>query len=73
MIACMHVVELVSVMHISYDLSAYVALSYFRLDRLLILLDSGSTPFTRKTAAEQIGEVQKVHPHELHNLLSKVK
>lgn len=45
---------------------------YNRLDRLWVLLDSGSTPVTRRTAAEQIGEVQKVHPHELHNLLRKV-
>ena len=45
---------------------------YFRLDRLWVLLDSGSTPVTRKAAAEQIGEVQKLHPHELQNLLKKV-
>lgn len=44
----------------------------FRLDRLWILLDSGSTPVTRQAAAEQIGEVQKLHPHELNNLLKKV-
>ena len=37
-----------------------------------MLLDSGSTPVTRKAAAEQIGEVQKLHPHELQNLLKKV-
>ena len=37
-----------------------------------MLLDSGSTPITRKAAAEQIGEVQKLHPHELNNLLRKV-
>ena len=37
-----------------------------------MLLDSGSTPVTRKAAATQIGEVQKLHPHELHNLLRKV-
>ena len=37
-----------------------------------MLLDSGSTPVTRKAAAEQIGEVQKLHPHELHTLLRKV-
>eukprot|EP00731_Ephydatia_muelleri_P028844 Em0020g488a len=43
-----------------------------RLDRLWVLLDSGSTPVTRKAAAEQIGEVQKLHPHELQNLLKKV-
>ena len=45
----------------------------FRLERLWILLDTGSTPVTRQAAAEQIGEVQKLHPHELNNLLRKVK
>ncbi|XP_020508930.1 TATA-binding protein-associated factor 172 [Labrus bergylta] len=43
-----------------------------RLDRLFILLDTGTTPVTRKAAAQQLGEVVKLHPHELHNLLSKV-
>ena len=37
-----------------------------------MLLDTGSTPVTRKAAAIQIGEIQKIHPHELHNLLKKV-
>lgn len=27
---------------------------------------------TRKAAAKQIGEVQKLHPHELHNLLNRL-
>ena len=48
-------------------------LIYYRLDRLLVLLESGSTPVARKAAAEQIGEIQKLHPHELNNLLRKVK
>ncbi|XP_078455706.1 TATA-binding protein-associated factor 172 [Lampetra fluviatilis] len=43
-----------------------------RLDRLFILLDTGTTPVTRKAAAQQLGEVQRLHPHELHNLLAKV-
>jgi TATA-binding protein-associated factor len=42
------------------------------LDRLWVLLESGSTPVIRKAAAYQIGEIQKLHPHELHNLLKKV-
>ncbi|XP_050998745.1 TATA-binding protein-associated factor 172-like isoform X1 [Acomys russatus] len=42
------------------------------LDRLFILLDTGTTPVTRKAAAQQLGEVVKLHPHELNNLLSKV-
>ncbi|KAJ8037888.1 hypothetical protein HOLleu_18825 [Holothuria leucospilota] len=43
-----------------------------RLDRLFVLLDSGSSSVTRKAAATQLGEVQKLHPHELHNLLAKI-
>ncbi|ESO84153.1 hypothetical protein LOTGIDRAFT_155478 [Lottia gigantea] len=43
-----------------------------RLDRLFLLLDNGSTPLIRKSAAEQLGEVQKLHPYELNNLLSKI-
>lgn len=44
-----------------------------RLDRLFLLLETGSTPLTRKAAALQLGEVQKLHPHELNNLLVKVR
>uniref|UniRef100_A0A1L8DH30 Putative chromatin remodeling complex wstf-iswi small subunit n=2 Tax=Nyssomyia neivai TaxID=330878 RepID=A0A1L8DH30_9DIPT len=43
-----------------------------RLDRLFILLESGSSAVTRRTAAKQIREVQRLHPHELHNLLNRV-
>ncbi|XP_052235352.1 TATA-binding protein-associated factor 172-like isoform X2 [Dreissena polymorpha] len=43
-----------------------------RLDRLFLLLDTGSTPLIRKSAAEQLGDVQKLHPYELGNLLSKL-
>ncbi|KAL7877989.1 hypothetical protein SRHO_G00046320 [Serrasalmus rhombeus] len=43
-----------------------------RLERLFILLDTGTTPVTRKAAAQQLGDVVKLHPHELNNLLSKV-
>lgn len=42
------------------------------MDRLFTLLESGSSPVTRRAAAKQIGEVQKLHPHELHNLLSRL-
>ena len=45
---------------------------HFRLERLWLLLDSGSTPLTRRAAAEQIGQVQKLHPHELGSLLKTV-
>ncbi|ALC46880.1 Hel89B [Drosophila busckii] len=43
-----------------------------RLDRLFILLESGSTAATRQAAAKQIGEVQKLYPHELHALLNRL-
>lgn len=39
---------------------------------MFILLDTGTTPVTRKAAAQQLGEVVKLHPHELNNLISKV-
>ncbi|XP_001359276.3 TATA-binding protein-associated factor 172 [Drosophila pseudoobscura] len=43
-----------------------------RLDRLFILLESGSTAATRQAAAKQIGEVQKLYPQELHVLLNRL-
>ncbi|KAI9580310.1 hypothetical protein GQX74_000303 [Glossina fuscipes] len=43
-----------------------------RLDRLFILLESGSSSLTRRAAAKQIGEVQKLYPHELHALLNRL-
>ncbi|XP_036673244.2 TATA-binding protein-associated factor 172 [Drosophila suzukii] len=43
-----------------------------RLDRLFILLETGSTAATRQAAAKQIGEVQKLYPHELHALLNRL-
>ncbi|KAJ3027148.1 UNVERIFIED_CONTAM: btaf1 RNA polymerase II, B-TFIID transcription factor-associated, 170kDa [Siphonaria sp. JEL0065] len=43
-----------------------------RLDRLVLLLDTGSTGVVRSTAATQIGEVQRQHPGELYNLLARV-
>ncbi|XP_031131067.1 TATA-binding protein-associated factor BTAF1 [Ipomoea triloba] len=43
-----------------------------RLNRLLTLLDTGSTQATRLTAAKQIGEIAKSHPQDLNSLLSKV-
>uniref|UniRef100_A0A6Q2Y175 BTAF1 RNA polymerase II, B-TFIID transcription factor-associated n=1 Tax=Esox lucius TaxID=8010 RepID=A0A6Q2Y175_ESOLU len=47
-------------------------MAILKLDRLFILLDTGTTPVTRKAAAQQLGDVVKLHPHELNNLLSKV-
>lgn len=45
---------------------------YCRLDRLFILLESGSTAATRHAAAKQFGEVQKLYPNELHALLNRL-
>ncbi|KAJ8933842.1 hypothetical protein NQ314_013764 [Rhamnusium bicolor] len=42
-----------------------------RLDRLFVLLETGSSSVTRSAAAKQLGEVQKLHPHELNTLLSR--
>ncbi|KAG5883002.1 hypothetical protein JTB14_033457 [Gonioctena quinquepunctata] len=41
------------------------------LDRLFVLLETGSSAVTRSAAAKQLGEVQKLHPHELKTLLSR--
>ncbi|XP_019412830.1 PREDICTED: TATA-binding protein-associated factor BTAF1 isoform X2 [Lupinus angustifolius] len=43
-----------------------------RLQRLLTLLDTGSTQATRLTAARQIGDITKSHPQDLTSLLKKV-
>ncbi|KAH2752761.1 hypothetical protein KXW10_004254 [Aspergillus fumigatus] len=43
-----------------------------RLDRLVTLLETGSTPFIRNTAAQQLADVQKQHPDELFNLLGRI-
>lgn len=38
----------------------------------MVLLESGSTQIIRNTAAQQLADVQKNHPDELFNLLSRV-
>ncbi len=43
-----------------------------RLDRLVLLLDTGSTTSVRTTAAQQMGEIIKQRPEDLHSLLAKV-
>ncbi|KAH8658782.1 hypothetical protein BGZ60DRAFT_531465 [Tricladium varicosporioides] len=43
-----------------------------RLDRLVTLLETGSTQLIRNTAATQLADVQKAHPEELFNLLTRV-
>jgi TATA-binding protein-associated factor len=42
------------------------------LDRLVTLLETGSTQLIRNTAAQQLADVQKNHPDELFNLLTRV-
>lgn len=43
-----------------------------RLDRLVVLLETGSTTLVRNTAAQQLADIQKQHPQELYNLLARV-
>ncbi|ONK68755.1 uncharacterized protein A4U43_C05F15610 [Asparagus officinalis] len=43
-----------------------------RLQRLLTLLDTGSTQATRFAAAQQIGDIAKSHPQDLSSLWEKV-
>ena len=44
-----------------------------RLDRLLRLLETGSTPAARHEAARQIGELAAAHSNQLPNLLRRVR
>jgi TATA-binding protein-associated factor len=44
----------------------------YRLDRLVVLLETGSTTLVRTTAAQQLADIQRQHPHELYNLLARV-
>ncbi|KAF8001682.1 hypothetical protein HF325_004183 [Metschnikowia pulcherrima] len=43
-----------------------------RLDRLVILLETGSTPFIRNTAADQLSDLAKNHPEDIISLLEEV-
>ncbi|KAJ9161832.1 SNF2 family domain-containing protein [Coniochaeta hoffmannii] len=43
-----------------------------RLDRLVTILETGSTRLIRDTAVNQLADWQKLHPEELFNLLSRV-
>ncbi|KAM9889957.1 hypothetical protein OXX79_011766, partial [Metschnikowia pulcherrima] len=43
-----------------------------RLDRLVILLETGSTPFIRNTAADQLSDLAKNHPEDIISLLGRV-
>lgn len=43
-----------------------------RLDRLVVLLDTGSSLFIRNTAADQLADSAKSHPEEVLNILARV-
>ncbi|QPG72722.1 hypothetical protein FOA43_000023 [Brettanomyces nanus] len=43
-----------------------------RLDRLVTLIETGSTPFIRNTAADQLSDLAKQHPEDIISLLSRV-
>ncbi len=43
-----------------------------RLDRLLRLLEAGSSPATRSAAAQQVGECVRARPQDLPLVLSRV-
>ncbi|KAG2733298.1 hypothetical protein G9P44_004288 [Scheffersomyces stipitis] len=43
-----------------------------RLDRLVLLLETGSTPFIRNTAADQLSDLAAAHPEEILSLLGRV-
>ena len=43
-----------------------------RLERLLALLQQGTTESARLAAARQLGELQRHHPRQLHHLLQRI-
>lgn len=43
-----------------------------RLDRLFVLLENGGSGVTRGAAAQQLGEVVRLHPQELSPLLNRL-
>lgn len=43
-----------------------------RLDRLVVLLETGSTSFIRNTAADQLSDLAKSHPEDILSLLGRV-
>lgn len=52
--------------------SLAIASSRVQLTQLFSLLETGSTPIIRNTAAQQLADVQKQHPDELFNLLGRI-
>ena len=43
-----------------------------RLDRLATLLETGSNAIVRNTAADQLADLAKQHPHDALSLLARV-
>ena len=43
-----------------------------RLERLLVLLSSSSTPSARSLAAKQLGAVVRAHPEQLTQMLERI-
>lgn len=50
----------------------YYLSSFSRLDRLFVLLENGGSGVTRGAAAQQLGEVVRLHPQELSSLLNRL-
>ncbi|KAF2403611.1 putative TBP associated factor [Trichodelitschia bisporula] len=47
-------------------------MSATRLDRLVVLIDTGHNSHIRQTAALQLADIQKQHPDELFNLITRI-
>lgn len=65
----LHQARPLSHVSISYCGFVILLLAYLHLFRLL---EKGSTQLIRNTAAQQLADIQKQHPDELFNLLSRV-
>lgn len=50
----------------------FIRCIFSRLDRLFVLIETGSSPVTRRAASQQLGEIVKYHPSELQHLLNRV-
>lgn len=59
-----------------YNFAFFVCFTYYsmiyRLDRLFLLLENGGSIPTRNAAAVQLGEIVRLHPYELDNLLDRL-
>lgn len=43
-----------------------------RLDRQVLLLETGSSTFVRNLAADQLGDLAKQHPNDIISLISRI-